>query len=76
LICATKPIEVINWDGDEYDYFPHLYCHFFGKDDQPYERLIFCKEVDMGNGHKYYSEVGTLEHIQENSKKQGIEYFG
>ncbi|PSJ18541.1 hypothetical protein C7H79_02495 [Nitrosomonas supralitoralis] len=60
-------IEVINWEGDEYDYFPHFYCHFFGKSNEPYERIIFCTEVDMGNGHKYYSEVDTFENVQKNS---------
>ena len=60
-------IEVINWEGDEYDCYPHFYCHFFGKNDEPYERIIFCTEVDMGNGHKHYSEVDTFENIRKNS---------
>jgi hypothetical protein len=68
-------IETINFDGDEYDYSPHIYCHFSEKNQEPYERLIFCKEIDMGHGYKHYSEVGTLSSVQENSKKYGLQYF-
>lgn len=68
-------IEAINFDGDEYDYFPHIFCHFSEKNNEPYERLIFCEEIDMGHGHKYYSEIETLESVQKNSKKYGLQYF-
>lgn len=68
-------IETINFDGDEYEYSPHIFCHFSEKDSEPYERLIFCKEMDMGNGQRYYSEVDTLENVQNNSKKYGLQFF-
>ncbi|MFL3651201.1 MAG: hypothetical protein ACI6PR_08285 [Pseudoalteromonas sp.] len=68
-------IETINFDGDEYDYFPHIFCHFSEKNQEPYERLIFCKEIDMGHGYKHYSEIETLANVQENSKKYGLQYF-
>lgn len=68
-------IETINFDGDEYDYCPHIFCHFSEKSQEPYERLIFCKEIDMGHGYKHYSEIETLENVQENSKKYGLQYF-
>lgn len=68
-------IETINFEGDEYDYFPHIFCHFAEKNHEPYERLIFCKEIDMGHGFKHYSEVETVENIQKNSEKYGIKYF-
>lgn len=68
-------IETINFDGDEYDYFPHIFCHFSEENQEPYERLILCKEIDMGHGHKYYSEVESLDRVQQNSKKYGLQYF-
>lgn len=68
-------IETINFDGYEYDYIPHIYCHFSEDDHEPYERLIFCKEIDMGHGHKYYQEVETLSKVQENSKQYDLHDF-
>ncbi|HGS5804003.1 TPA: hypothetical protein ACMD0U_000257 [Vibrio parahaemolyticus] len=68
-------IVTINFDGDEYDYFPHIFCHFSELAGEPYERLIICKEIDMGNGHKYYSEIETLENMQRNSEKYGVKHF-
>ncbi|EJG0990046.1 hypothetical protein C4G66_RS24495 [Vibrio parahaemolyticus] len=65
----------INFDGDEYDYFPHVFCHFSESNGEPYERLIVCKEIEMGNGHKYYSEIETLENMQKNSEKYGVKDF-
>lgn len=67
-------IETINFDGDEYDSFPHIFC-YFTENQEPYERLIFCKEIAMGHGHKYYSEIASLESTQQNSKKYGLQDF-
>ncbi|NOJ14026.1 hypothetical protein [Vibrio splendidus] len=68
-------IVTINFDGDEYDCFPHIFCHFSEPTREPYERLIVCKEIEMGNGHKYYSEIETLERMQKNSEKYGVKSF-
>lgn len=68
-------IATINFDGDEYDYFPHIFCHFSEPTREPYERLIVCKEIEMGNGHKYYSEIETFESMQNNSEKHGVKSF-
>jgi len=71
---AFDSIVVVNWEGDEYYSFPHIYCHFNHKG-EPYERLIFCEEVDMGNDHTYYKEIAEYTEIQNISKKSGIEFF-
>lgn len=34
-------IEYINWDGDEYYPFPHIYCRFKSFKGQPYESIPF-----------------------------------
>ena len=67
-------IVAVNWEGDEYYYFPHIYCHF-NHEGEPYERLIFCEEVDMGSGHTYYKEIAEYAEIQKVSKDSGLEYF-
>jgi hypothetical protein len=50
-------IESMNVDGDEYYYLPHIFCHF-ANHGEPYERLFWTQEVDMGNGMKYWKEIG------------------
>ena len=67
-------IVTVNWDGDEYYYFPHIYCHF-NHNAEPYERLIFCEKVDMGNGHNYYKELSVYEMVHNNSEQTDAEYF-
>ena len=67
-------IVTVNWEGDEYYYFPHIYCHF-NHGGEPYERLIFCEEVDMGHGHTYYKEIYEYAEIQKISEESGVEYF-
>jgi hypothetical protein len=67
-------IVAVNWEGDEYYYFPHIYCHF-DHGGEPYDRLIFCEEVDMGHGHTYFKEIAEHAEIQKNSEESGVEYF-
>jgi len=67
-------IEGVNFDGDEYYYFPHIFCHFANKG-EPYKELVFCEELDMGNGHNYYKEVAQYAEVHENSKSWGGECF-
>ncbi len=64
----------VNWSGDEYYYSPHIYCHF-DHNGEPYERLIYCVEVDMGHGHTYYKEIAELKEIEALSREAGVEYF-
>jgi len=67
-------IEGVNFDGDEYYYFPHIFCHFANKG-EPYEEIVFCEEIDMGNGHPYYKEIAKYDEVRENSRSWGGEYF-
>jgi hypothetical protein len=34
-------MERVDWDGDEYDYIPHIYCRFDGPYGEPYEEVIY-----------------------------------
>jgi len=67
-------IEGVNFEGDEYYSFPHIYCHFANKG-EPYEEIVFCEEIDMENGRSYFTEVAKLEEVSENSISWGGEYF-
>lgn len=67
-------IEGVNFDGDEYYYFPHIFCHYANKG-EPYEELVFCEAVDMGDGHTYYKEVATYNEVEKNSAGTGVKYF-
>ena len=69
-----ESIVAVNWDGDEFYYFPHIYCHF-NHNGEPYERLVYCREIEMGNGHKHYSDIAEYESVKLNSDSFGVEYF-
>lgn len=67
-------IVAVNWDGDEYYDYPHIYCHF-SYEEGPYERLVYCEKIDMGHGHVHYSDIAEYKDVAENSKTSGIEFF-
>ena len=59
-------IEYINWDGDEYYPFPHIYCKFKSFKRQPYESIpFFAKRGES----EYLFEV---EGFRPWDKKKGI----
>jgi len=45
----------IDWEGDEFYPFPHIYCNFQNKK-EPYEEVIFYKHCGEGE-HKYYLQI-------------------
>lgn len=47
-------IEYVNWDGDEYYPFPHIYCRFKAFKGQPYESIPFFAKYE---GSEYLFEV-------------------
>lgn len=77
LLAATVPyeyIETVNMDGDKYYNYPHIYCYYWNKG-QPYERLYYCEEVDVGSGHPYYREVVTFEKVKRSSDVARVKNF-
>lgn len=62
-------IETMNSTGDEYYYLPHIFCHF-ANHGEPYARLFYTQEVDMGHGHSYWKEIATYEEVKANGRKQ------
>jgi len=67
-------IEAVDWDGDEYNYKPHIYCHFTEKSGVPYERIVFCEENHLDDS-PFYTEISDYESVHKFSKKFDIDYF-
>lgn len=59
-------IEHVDWDGDEYYRFPHMYCRF--KDGQPYESIPFF--VKHGDSEYWYQS--EVEGFRPWDKKRGL----
>jgi hypothetical protein len=64
-------IESVDWRGDEYYPFPHLYCYFDARRKEPYEKVAFCEKREM-DGIPYYTEVASYDSVQKRSPKFGI----
>jgi hypothetical protein len=63
-------IEHVDWDGDEYYSFPHIYCWFTNKR-EPYEHTgLYTRNLPHG-GLPYYTEFGNLKEITRRSRKCG-----
>ena len=67
-----EKIESVDWDGDEYYGYPHIYCHFSARKKQPYERLALCTENQNPGGNKFYSEVADYAAVRHLNKRLGI----
>jgi hypothetical protein len=65
-------IELLNPRGDEYYYLPHIFCHFANRG-EPYERLYYTQEIDLGNGHSYWKEIVGFEAVEQNEKSRKVE---
>src|SRR5262249_49075588 len=65
-------IETVDWEGDQYYSYPHIYCYFDQKDKQPYERLSFCERRTLDE-HIYYTEIVPFEDVRRETKKRGID---
>ncbi len=67
-------IEHVDWDGDEYEGHPHIYCYFDATKKEPYEKLAFCKE-NYHNEFPFYTEVAEFNDVRKRSKKLKIDDF-
>jgi hypothetical protein len=67
-------IEYVDWHGDEYYGYPHIYCSFSFKK-EPYERLGFYTETVPPHGIPFFSEVEDYKSVRRRSLKRGIQHF-
>jgi hypothetical protein len=65
-----ESIVSVNWDGDEYYGYPHIFCHF-EYSGQPYERLAFCERRELSYGQEYFSELEDHDRVRLTSEKFG-----
>lgn len=71
-------IEQVDWDGDEYYGYPHIYCWFNNKK-VPYEHTgIYVRHEPIVEGAlPWFEQVADLRDVRRRSKKHGLDgYFG
>jgi hypothetical protein len=76
ILIGYVPFENIvsvDWDGDEYYRFPHIYCYFDARRKEPYEKLAFCEERQLDH-ITYYTDVASYDDVRKRSRKLGLEY--
>jgi hypothetical protein len=64
-------IDNIDWDGDEYYGYPHIYCCFSHRR-EPYERVAYFIEKVASHGIPFYTEIESYESVRKLNKKLGI----
>jgi hypothetical protein len=64
-------IESVDWGGDGYYGFPHIYC-FFSFKGEPYEHVGFYSETKSPDMPPFYAEVASYEGVRRLSKKLGV----
>jgi hypothetical protein len=57
-------IEEVNWQGDEYDSHPHVYCRFDSTTGEPYDELVYCEMIDRRDSWPYFSEIVRLQDMR------------
>jgi hypothetical protein len=70
-----EDIDGVDWDGDEYYYYPHIYC-YFGRQKEPYEHKGFYTEIESSERPPHYREVATYDEVRKLSLTLGVPHFG
>ncbi len=70
-----EAIEDVDWDGDEFYDYPHIYCHFEHKR-EPYEKTaLYVEHVNPSSGNPpFYVELEDYETVRRRSLKLGLKY--
>ena len=70
-----EDIAEVDWVGDQYYGYPHIYC-FFSHKGEPYERTAFYTEHPARSGRRrFFTEVAPYDEVRRRSRKLGIKYF-
>lgn len=70
-----EAIQAVDWHGDEYYHYPHIYCHFDAKKKEPYEQLVFCVENCNPGGLPFYTDVASYQDVKKLSRKLGVKCY-
>ncbi|MBP3127649.1 hypothetical protein [Thalassospira sp. ER-Se-21-Dark] len=55
-------IEHVDWDGDQYYSYPHIFCHFVYKG-EPYEKVAYCRCYEFNN-NEHFSELVNYKDVK------------
>jgi hypothetical protein len=61
-------IENVDWHGDEYYGYPHIYCWFNSKSKEPYEQIVFCRR-QLNNGYPFYTDIAKYADVKIGKKQ-------
>ena len=65
-----ESIKNVDWEGDEYYGYPHIYCEFNQRRGrEPYESLIFCEKKQTPGFRPFYEELASYDELRRNDKK-------
>lgn len=65
-------IEDVDFEGDEYYNYPHIYCHFVHKG-EPYERVAYFTQNQLfEDSLPFYTEVVEAKAVRETSRRLGV----
>lgn len=64
-----ESIKNVDWEGDEYYGYTHIYCEFNQSRGEPYESLIFCEKKQNPGGRPFYTELVSYDELRKNDKK-------
>jgi len=71
-----EDIEEVEWNGDEFYNYPHIYC-FFSHKKEPYEDIGFYTETKPSHGSlPFYTLLAAYEPVHRRSREHGLKYFG
>jgi hypothetical protein len=70
-LIPFENIDNIDWHGDEYYGFPHIYC-FFSHRKEPYEHIGYYTETTPPHGIPFYTEIADYRSVRRLSKRLGI----
>ncbi|MRU14420.1 hypothetical protein FDP25_03140 [Roseovarius sp. A21] len=65
-------IEDVDFEGDEYYGYPHIYCHFANRG-EPYERVAYFTQNQLfDDSLPYHTEVVEAKAVRATSRKLGV----
>ncbi|MGF6860438.1 hypothetical protein ABIE69_000998 [Rhodobacteraceae bacterium MBR-64] len=67
-------IQSVDFEGDEYYGFPHIFCHFSMKG-EPYESVEFHENRQIEDFSKpYFVQIGEYKKVRKESLKAGVKH--
>lgn len=68
-------IASVEWRGDEYYSYPHIFCSFRSRGKQPYDEVVLCEKKISSFGKPFYVDLISYENAKKNSKKLGVKHL-